>query len=195
MNQPTDLRELLREAREAAKDCSFIIAAWLSNPRERVDLEPAARVALKRWLELEPKLSDAALGHPPDAKQVAWRVRGYSSFKTAAGPWRYTDGPAEPAVNYRALCDVEPLYDAPQLPAGKGEVKIPLPKWHDLLLEIIQDWMTIPREIHERLVRDAKREALREAAAWFAEHYTPAHFKDVIAQKLRRMASEHERGG
>jgi hypothetical protein len=75
------------------------------------------------------------------------------------------------------------LYAAPQPPAWKGEAKVPPPKWYDLLLAIRKQWMTedgyfksiwagsiregidailkdwhaadaIPREIHDRLVRE-----------------------------------------
>ena len=55
----------------------------------------------------------------------------------------------------------------------------------------------IPREIHDRLVRDAKREALREAADWFESCTTAdgTYWPDAVWQELRRMASEHERGG
>ena len=45
----------------------------------------------------------------------------------------------------------------------------------------------IPREIHERLVRDAKREALRDLLPQIADVQA--------AEVIRRMASEHERGG
>ena len=112
---------------------------------------------------------------------------------------------------------------APQPPAGKSEDKVPPPKWYDLLLAIRKQWMTadgyfktmwagpiregidailenwpaadaIPREIHERLVRDAKQEALREAAAWFNSKWIgPPPIQADIALWLNRMASEHER--
>jgi len=52
----------------------------------------------------------------------------------------------------------------------------------------------IPREIHERLVKDAKQEALREAAAWFNSKWIgPPPIQADIALWLNRMASEHER--
>ena len=63
----------------------------------------------------------------------------------------------------------------------------------------------IPREIHERLLRDAKREALREAAAACVSVHeerkqrsgTDFGFNAIMECKeaIERMASEHERGG
>lgn len=48
-----------------------------------------------------------ALGQRP----AAWRVRGYSQFKTGEpGPWRYIDGAERPKVNNPECCDFEPLY-------------------------------------------------------------------------------------
>lgn len=45
------------------------------------------------------------------AQPVAWRVRGYSQFKTGKpGPWRYFDGPTQPRVNDPDCCDFEPLF-------------------------------------------------------------------------------------
>jgi hypothetical protein len=119
MNQPIDLRELLRETRDAAKDCSFIIAAWLSNPRERPDLESSARIALKRWLELEPKLSDAALAQPPDAKPIGLPVFPFAEGEIPRNHqekllmWR------DDCVSYWKQRYLSAA--APQPPAGKGE--------------------------------------------------------------------------
>jgi hypothetical protein len=56
---------------------------------------------------------------------------------------------------YEQCCEaIKPHVDAGRLPAS--------------LVESVQKLAdAIPREIHERLIRDAKREALREAAEWF----------------------------
>jgi hypothetical protein len=134
----TNLRELLRETRDAAKDCSFIIAAWLSNPRERPDLESSASIALKRWLELEPKLSDAALAQPPDAKPAfAWdmeaaieAIRGWAPGSSLQrelierfDPYDGSEPSYRLTVQACGLLDQLTLvyYAAPQPPAGKGE--------------------------------------------------------------------------
>lgn len=45
------------EALRLGKDLSFIVAAWLANPGVRPDLEPSAKLALKAWLEFEPRLA------------------------------------------------------------------------------------------------------------------------------------------
>jgi hypothetical protein len=204
MNQPTDLRELLREARETAKDCSFIIAAWLSNPKERPDLEPSARVALKKWLELEPKLSDAALTQPPDAKPIGYVIRMTGNY--------HTGGFCGEFFCEKILSPQTKLYAAPQPPSGKGEpaawTATPI-EWAEHQSETVRKLTrnsqpqygfdiplyaepidAIPREIHERLVRDAKREELREVA----EQMHMIGFYG-LAQWLRSRASEHERDG
>lgn len=47
---------------------------------------------------------------PPAPQTVAWRVRGYSQFRSGKpGPWRYFDGPTQPMVNDPDCCDFEPL--------------------------------------------------------------------------------------
>ena len=52
---------------------------------------------------------------PVSQEPVAWRVRGYSQFKTGnPAPWRYVDGTNKPMVNKPDCCDFEPLYTAPQ---------------------------------------------------------------------------------
>lgn len=44
---------------------------------------------------------------------VAWRVRGYSQFRTGEpGLWRYIEGSEKPKVNLPESCDFEPLYRA-----------------------------------------------------------------------------------
>lgn len=63
------------KALRLGKDMSFIIAAWLSNPGPRPDLEPAAKLALKAWLEFEPSLARQtapAAAVPDDTKRLNW---------------------------------------------------------------------------------------------------------------------------
>ena len=56
----------------------------------------------------------AYCGEQAEQEPVAWRVRGYSQFKTGnPAPWRYVDGADKPAVNNPDCCDFEPLYAAP----------------------------------------------------------------------------------
>ena len=55
-----------------------------------------------------------ALAEQDKQEPVAWRVRGYSQFKTGnPAPWRYVDGADKPTVNKPDCCDFEPLYAAP----------------------------------------------------------------------------------
>jgi hypothetical protein len=208
MNQPIDLRELLRETRDAAKDCSFIIAAWLSNPRERPDLESSARIALKRWLKVEPKLSDAALAQSPDAKPVCWINRGDfeamqdHQFKSCL-VWATED------EFHKARM---PLYAAPQPPAGKSEpVAFMAGVAKDFLNDCTQskklaeEWRqaglcviplyeappdAIPREIHERLIAEKDREL-----EWWAVRYKLKLGPSEWNEAVNAYASEHERDG
>lgn len=63
-------------------------------------------------------LAAIAAASPIQAEPVAWRLRGYSQFKTGTpGPWRYSTGPKMPPANVPSDCDFEPLYAAPQPPA------------------------------------------------------------------------------
>lgn len=60
------------EALRLGKDLSFIVAAWLANPGVRPDLEPSAKLALKAWLEFEPRL---ARHSAPQQEQVTSILR------------------------------------------------------------------------------------------------------------------------
>jgi hypothetical protein len=121
------------------------------------------------------KAIDAALARPPDAKPFCWICEDDERILHEEGSCEVYEQKQETKIlaPYRQ----RPLYTAPQPPAGKGDA--------------------IPREIHERLVRDAKAQALREAAAFF-EREVQEYAKwssYTVAARIRQMASEHERGG
>lgn len=65
------------------------------------------------WIMLSP-IQAHQPAKPAEQEPVAWRVRGYSQFKTGnPALWRYVDGADKPAVNNPDCCDFTPLYAAP----------------------------------------------------------------------------------
>ena len=96
-------REVMQQALEAIR----IFREWETGQ----DYESCRATVLARALAAEESLG-AALAEPQEP--VAWRVRGYSQFKTGEPrPWRYFDGAGEPAVNTPDCCDFERLYTHP----------------------------------------------------------------------------------
>lgn len=164
---------------------------------------------------------EEALAQPPDAKPVATLICpkcGVDRFKSPCGN-----------ASHIMTCPLQGVaLAAPQPPAGKSnkitDEEIDQISWDELpdrirqgpgeLLNQLQDACriivrkafdaidAIPREIHERLIRDAKREALREAAAaCVAVHDerkkrsgTDFGFNAIMECKeaIDRMASSHE---
>lgn len=144
-------------------------------------------------------LARQSVVRPPDAKPVAylcpvgcgctWRDNGDGSMSLFGHKSQSCQ-----ICEYMPLAKLMPLYAAPQPPAGKGEgPSLDHPTARSALagMEVVER-NAIPREIHERLVRDAKREALREAADLCASSGTEHGWRAQLASQLRRMASEHE---
>lgn len=76
-------------------------------------LTPPSQTSIDLGLKEINALADAVYDALPSngRKPVAWRVRGYSKFKTGTpGPWRYFDGEDQPKVNSPQDCDIEPLF-------------------------------------------------------------------------------------
>jgi hypothetical protein len=103
------------------------------------------------------------------------------------------------------LFDVARECAAPQPPAGKGEPSLDHSTARAALAGMqvaVNTGDAIPREIHERLIRDAKlegfREAFREAARRFDNASNEVFSRHDVAQELEgmadTMASEHKRG-
>jgi hypothetical protein len=158
-------------------------------------------------------IGDAALAQPPDAKAVALvsiTDAGWVQF-FVHGIYIQSGYGEEEFKRLTALAEKVVEAAAPQPPAGKGE---PVAFMADVAKDFLNDctqskklaeeWQqsglcviplyeappdAIPREIHERLVRDARREALREAYEdlWNTE---PAD----RMERLKQLASEHEGG-
>ncbi len=98
-----DLIAQLREALESGLALAALAPRYAAA--EHKDNIYAALAALDK-LEAQPDI-DAAVKAVP----VAWRVRGYSQFRTGKPtPWRYVDGEKRPLVNDPACCDMEPLF-------------------------------------------------------------------------------------
>jgi hypothetical protein len=188
-------RELLREARQLCADDADI-EAWV------------------KWC----RKADASLAEPQDAKPACWINLG--DFEAMQ------DGQFNSCLVWRTAGEFHkaemPLYAAHQPPAGKGEVKMPPPKWHDLLREIIRDWMTadgylrplwagglkdriqgllasregdaIPREIHERLIAKKDAEIERLKAEWSHErlHYDQSLVNAAAEERFNLMKSRAE---
>jgi hypothetical protein len=182
----TDLRELLRDLLPFVVFNPGMTARINEALAQSPDAKPVGRVDENGipWLfgpsgtKLEPGALLYAAPQLPAGKGEtaasgrirAW-IRGAMQPSTPHGPAEYNE-------------ECVPGEDQPE---GEG--------WMPLYF-VSPD--AIPREIHERLVRDAKAQALREAAKWFdSEHDksnpTPWRAKVSYAgEKLRRMASEHE---
>jgi len=234
----------VKDLRKCYSDQSTVIAEKNAEierlKQDAADLEKRGDSCerLMREAEAAQSRAERALAQTKEAKPTAylcpvgcgctWRDNGDGSMSLFGHKSQSCQ-----ICEYMPLAKLLPLYAAPQPPAGKSHEKTLPPKWHDLLREIIQDWMTadgylkplwagglkdriqgllacrdgdeVPREIHERLVRDAKREALREAqqhAAWpkpkqvewadYDQGYNDA--LRACGDALDRMASDHERG-
>lgn len=67
------------------------------------------------------------------SEPVAWRVRGYSQFKTGAPTaWRFYDGAGRPTTNHPQDCDTEPLFTHPQRATLDDETILALAVKHGL---------------------------------------------------------------
>jgi hypothetical protein len=176
----TDLRELLREARDD-------LLGWASSGL------PVDSSAEKRTLELTYRI-DAALVQSPAAKPVAWidpsRQQAFitEEFRGVLRTW----------ANARVVKPDIDLYAAPQPPIGKGEGLQVAGEWIRIAELEEQIRNSIPRELHERLLLVCWQR-LREGST-ISEAMTFEAWKTLIAEQaewpdFKRMASEHERGG
>jgi hypothetical protein len=241
----TDLRELLREARDD-------LLAWSSAGL------PSDSIAEKRTLDLTHRI-DAALAQTPDAKPVATLICpkcGVDRFKSPCGN-----------ALHIMTCPLQSVaLAAPQPPAGKGEGQLSCghpvslmrksaETGEDLFCELcdcrsarsdaeametkykaerdafqallqegadgfgriliatgddkaVYDWTkrvraalkgksivaaAIPREIHERLMRDAKAQALRDFRDWLiGETRSAGILAQDVVDALERRARFHE---
>jgi hypothetical protein len=157
--------------------------------------------AVTHWMEILPV--DAAPQPAPDAKPepVAWEYK-----HKQAGSTTLTHQPPDRVVETDLTQYTwRPLYAAPQPPVGKGEPSLDHSTARAALAGMqvaVNTGDAIPREIHERLIRDAKlegfREAFREAARRFDNASNEVFSRHDVAQELEgmadTMASEHKRG-
>jgi hypothetical protein len=126
--------------------------------------------------------AERALAQPPDAKPVGWynaKAFAYSESDLYAGQ----DG-------------WEPRYAAPQPPVGKGEPSLDHSTARAALAGMqvaVNTGDAIPREIHERLMRDAKAQALRDFRDWLiGETRSAGILAQDVVDALERRARFHE---
>jgi hypothetical protein len=197
----TDLRELLREA--------------------ACELEHASRGVIDETYcgDLHRRI-DAVLAQPPDAKPVAWLVwesfhgvdGGQSTLhlsdKEYPGAFPVYDSPqppagkGEPAASGRIRAWIRGAMQpsTPHGPAEYNEECVPgedQPEGKGWMPLYFLSPDAIPREIHERLVRDAKSQALREAAQRLKRKISNEVFDEIYALAADYEAGriEHERDG
>jgi hypothetical protein len=183
----TDLRELLREVLTDTADGTICMS-----------------------LSLHRRIKEA-LAHPPDAKPYEPLLQWVRNVMR-----KMCMCEADEREVTECLDAIDAAIAAPQPPAGKGmeDNYVAWLRWNG------RTWTAcdsdakgafkvyrhpsnaIPREIHERLIRDAKlegfREAFREAARRFDNASNEVFSRHDVAQELEgmadTMASEHKRG-